>query len=153
MATSESSFEQPPSAPERSEELINLPIDLTDIEVDPEDFKRTLIARRREIIEEIERIYDKSVASVPGYNDTVMPGLGVAVLTRSAGKKWEKVIERPAYWSNKTGGIFREMNDLLPKYHPYWIAVQESGFVPEARFLAGSHSYDSAHLFAKIRPS
>ena len=60
-----------------------------------------------------------------------LPALGVTRLATAAGNRPFKVIEEPAYWSNKTGGVYRQMEDIKPKYHEFWRAVAQSGLVPE----------------------
>jgi hypothetical protein len=150
MSTPENPPLEPPENHESQEELLRLPIDLTDTDVDPEAFKRTLIARQAEIIESINRAYEKALEDFPGYDDSVMPAAVVAVISRRVGFRYKNVIEPQAYWANKTGGIFYEMGDLKPKFHPYWIAVAESGFVPELRMKGSFQDYSTAELGARI---
>ena len=142
-----------PDRQEQRIELLDLPIDLTEIkeaDYDPETFKQTLIAKRQEIIDRIERQYEKSLEQFPGYDDIRLPGATVAVLTHSAGKKWSKVIEPEAYWNKPGTGIFLEKEDIKPKYHSFWVAVVESGFVPEVRMEAVWGGHGQANLNAKL---
>ncbi len=135
-------------------ELYDLPIDLTDAELDPETFKQTLVSKHDRLIEDMHRQHEENMEALPGYDDSVLPGSLVAVLSRHAGKKWKNVIERDAYWSNSTGGTFFEMRELLPKYHPYWLAVAESGFIPEVRMVGVWGGHGTAELYARLnRPS
>jgi len=152
-----SAGEQTPDqkSPEAIEEsLLDLPVNLEHADIDPEAFKRTLIARRTEIIESIHRTYDKTMENFPGYSDSRLPGELVAVLASNVGERYHKVIEDDAYWSNSTGGIFTEMRDIKPKYHPFWIAVAEAGFIPEVRIMGSfTNRYGEAELNARVTPS
>jgi len=157
MSSPENPFNNQGMRPSENEglvgEVVELPIDLSGEEVDPEVFKRTLLASQQEIIESIHRTYEEALERFPGYDDSRLPGELVAVLAQSVGKEFHKVIEPGAYWSNNTGWIFTQMRDIKPRFHPYWIAVSEAGFIPEVRIVGSWSSYGTAHLNARITPS
>jgi len=75
--------------------------------------------------------------------------LPVAVLSNKPGKKGWNVIKEEAYWANTTGGIYTAMEDLQEKYQPFWLAVSESGFLPEVRIM-GNRSGSRAYLYARL---
>jgi predicted acetyltransferase len=77
------------------------------------------------------------------------PPLFAVKLASAAGRRPFKVVEEEAYWSNDTGGSYRHISDIKPKYHAFWIAVEQSGLVPEVRHLTTRGSSD-VWLYARL---
>lgn len=119
-------------------------------EDDPELLKRALLSDRNYIRTAIESAYEK-YKNQPHHKDAQVerPPLPVTVLSDKPGKKGWNVIKEEAYWANTTGGIYTAMEDLQEKYQPFWLAVSESGFLPEVRIM-GNRSGSRAYLYARL---
>jgi predicted acetyltransferase len=78
-----------------------------------------------------------------------LPALQVALLASGAGPGGFKVLDKDRYRVSTSGGVFRDIEDIKPKYHPFWLAVQQSGMLPEVRHLTMQNSSD-VWLYAQL---
>jgi|GEM_PF-2829626 len=119
-------------------------------EDDPELLKQALMSDRNYIRTAIESAFEKYRHQYHHRDAEISrPPLPVAVLSDRPGKKGWNVIKEEAYWANTTGGVYTKLDELQEKYQPFWLAVAESGFLPEVRIM-GNRSGSRAYLYARL---
>lgn len=99
--------------------------------VSSEKLTTILLLGRRSILQGIEDFYEQQARKHTRAFIT-RPSVWTVQLgtTRQTDGRNSKVFTEQGY---ENGGILSSIDEIKPKFHPYWNAVREAGFLPEVR--------------------
>jgi hypothetical protein len=122
------------------------------IQDDPEILHNALIHNQERVVAFFDDAYNHFRSMQHHQNTTISYPPILAAEFGTAGKKYGKVVTPEAYDANTTGGIFYSKADLLPKFHPMWEAVANSGFAPEVIVVGAWSKSGGAQALLMIQP-
>lgn len=116
------------------------------IAVSPSELERVLLLGRISLLQGIEDFYDDQVKNLGSM--IVRPSIWTAQLgtTAQTGGRDSKVFTEKGY---ANGGVIQSPDEIQPRFHGYWSAVREAGFLPEVRRTSGKQDGGSWLLLRK----
>jgi hypothetical protein len=122
---------------------LELPVDFMESPCDPDLLRQALITQREHILGTIEEQYQEALRNFPGHKDIFRPPFEVARLHSK-----RKGALTPEGLDNGTA-IHKDITEIKERYHPYWRAVEESGFVPEVQSTTEGFMYGGVILMLR----
>ncbi|MFZ2836376.1 MAG: hypothetical protein WAZ21_03575 [Candidatus Saccharimonadales bacterium] len=117
------------------------------IAVSPSELERVLILGRLSLLQGIEDFYDDQVNKNPG-STIARPSIWTVQLgttAQTAGRD-SKVFTEKGY---ANGGVIQLFDEIQPRFHSYWTAITNTGFLPEVRRSSGKQDAGSWLLLRK----
>jgi hypothetical protein len=117
------------------------------IAVSPSELERVLLLGRVSLLQGIEDFYENQVIKNPSLT-IVRPSVWTAQLgtTAQTDGRDSKVFTEKGY---ANGGVIQLFDEIQPRFHGYWTAITNTGFLPEVRRTSGKQDGGSWLLLRK----